>query len=454
MESQIFASEALLPSGWAQDVTISVDAAGRITAITPDCQPGGTPRAAGPLLPLMPNLHSHAFQRAMAGLAEVAGPKGDSFWTWREQMYRCVATMTPDDIETVATKLQIEVLKGGFGHLVEFHYQHHDGQGRPYADPAETSRRQFAAAARSGIGLTLLPVFYAHSDFGGQPPNAGQRPFLHDVDGYLALLDRVRTLAADHGQHWGSAIHSLRAATPDEITRILPELPPGTPIHIHIAEQMREVEASLAWSGRRPVEWLLDEMPVNANWCLIHATHLTGIETRRIAESGAVAGLCPMTEANLGDGIFPGRDYQALGGAFGIGTDSHISISVAEELRMLEYSQRLRDQARNVLAGGEGRSTGRTLFDGALAGGARAAGLGATGIQVGAPASWMVLDGANPFLATASGDRLIDRWVFTLGDAAIRDVYVAGQKLIDQGRHALDDEIAPRFAGVLRKISI
>lgn len=452
MDSRMFASEALLPSGWAQNVTIDIDAAGRISAITPDSQPAGTPRAAGPLLPLMPNLHSHAFQRAMAGLAEVAGPTGDSFWTWREQMYRCVATMTPDDIETVATMLQIELLKGGFGHLVEFHYQHHDGQGRAYADPAETSRRQFAAAARSGIGLTLLPVFYAHSDFGGQPPNAGQRPFLHDVDGYLALLERVRELATDHDQIWGSAIHSLRAATPEEMTAILPTLPPGTPIHIHIAEQMREVEASLAWSGCRPVDWLLNEMPVSPEWCLIHATHLTADETRRMAQSGAVAGLCPMTEANLGDGIFPGRDFQDLGGVFGIGTDSHVSISVAEELRMLEYSQRLRDQARNVLAGGEGRSTGRTLFDAALSGGARAAGLHHTGIAVGASASWLVLDGANPFLATASGDRMIDRWIFTLGDAAIRDVYVSGRKVIDQGRHALDDDIGPRFADVLRRI--
>lgn len=454
MESRIFATEALLPSGWAQNVTIRSDATGRITAIDTDSQPGTAERAAGPLLPLMPNLHSHAFQRAMAGLAEVAGPAGDSFWTWRDQMYRCVATMTPEDIETVATKLQIELLKGGFGHLVEFHYQHHDGHGRAYADPAETSRRQFAAAARSGIGLTLLPVFYAHSDFGGQPPNAGQRPFLHDVDGYLTLLDRVRALAAEHGQLSGCAIHSLRAATPGEMARILPELSAGAPIHIHIAEQMREVEASLAWSGRRPVEWLLDEMPVGPEWCLIHATHLTGDETRRIAESGAVAGLCPMTEANLGDGIFPGRDFQAHGGAFGIGTDSHISVSVAEELRMLEYSQRLRDQARNVLAGGEGRSTGRTLFDAARAGGQQAAGIALAGIQIGAPASWLVLDGTNPYLATASGDRLIDRWIFTLGDVAIRDVHVAGRKVIDQGRHALDDEIAPRFAEVLQKISV
>lgn len=453
MESQIFATQALLPSGWARDVTIDIDAAGRISAIRADSQPGGTPRAAGPLLPLMANLHSHAFQRAMAGLAEVAGPAGDNFWTWRDQMYRCVAAMTPEDVETTATMLQIQLLKGGFGHLVEFHYQHHDAQGRAYADPAETSARQFAAAARSGIGLTLLPVFYAHSDFGGQPPMPGQRPFLHDVDGYLSLLDRVRVMAADHGQLAGCAIHSLRAATPEQMARILPALPPGTPIHIHIAEQMREVEASLQWSGRRPVEWLLNNMPVSPDWCLIHATHLTGDETRRLAQSGAVAGLCPMTEANLGDGIFPGRDFLAHGGAFGIGTDSHVSVSVAEELRMLEYSQRLRDQARNVLAGGEGRSTGRALFDAARAGGAQAAGLGPSGIKIGAPASWLVLDGANPFLAAVSGDRLIDRWVFTLGDRAIRDVHVAGRKLIDNGRHALDDEITPKFADVLRRIA-
>ncbi|WP_353475176.1 formimidoylglutamate deiminase [Salipiger sp. H15] len=452
MASQVFARKALLPTGWATDVVIGISADGDIERVEQ-----GATRAPGMaeveiMVPALTNLHSHAFQRAMAGLAEVAGPSADSFWTWRDRMYRCVASMTPDDIETVALYLQIELLKGGFGHLVEFHYQHHDGTGTPYANPAETSLRQFEAAKQSGISLTLLPVFYAQSDFGGVPPVAGQRPFLHDVEGYLRLMETVRARAAEDGQLAGCAIHSLRAATPEQMRAILAELPEAAPIHIHVAEQMREVEASLAWSGRRPVEWLLDEMPVDARWCLIHATHLTDTEITRMAQSGAVAGLCPATEANLGDGIFEARDFLAQGGRFGVGTDSHVATSVAEELRLLEYSQRLRDRARNCLAAGEGSSTGRRLLDGALAGGHQAAGLSAAGLQVGAPASWLALDPEHPFLATAQDDALIDRWIFALGDRAIRDVTVRGRKVIENGRHALDEQIAPRFAAVLRKI--
>ena len=452
MATQVFAGQALLPEGWVQDVVISYDAAGTITRVEAGAEHAPGMERAEIMVPALSNLHSHAFQRAMAGLAEVAGPSADSFWTWRDRMYRCVASMTPDDIETVALYLQIELLKGGFGHLVEFHYQHHDGTGAPYATPAETSLRQFEAARQSGIGLTLLPVFYAQSDFGGVPPVEGQRPFLHDVDGYLRLMETVRARAAEDGQLAGCAIHSLRAATPEQMRTILAALPQEAPIHIHVAEQLREVEASIGWSGRRPVEWLLDEMPVDARWCLIHATHLTETEVTRMARSGAVAGLCPATEANLGDGIFEARDFLAQGGRFGVGTDSHVATSVAEELRLLEYSQRLRDRARNCLAAGEGSSTGRRLFDGALAGGHQAAGIAKAGLRVGAPASWLALDHAHPFLATAGGDALIDRWIFALGDQAIRDVTVRGKKVIDNRRHALDDEIAPRFAEVLRKI--
>ncbi|MCT4371355.1 formimidoylglutamate deiminase [Yangia mangrovi] len=452
MTSQVFAGQALLPEGWARDVVIGFDAAGTIARVETGAEQAPGMERVEIMVPALSNLHSHAFQRAMAGLAEVAGPSADSFWTWRDRMYRCVGSMTPDDIETVALYLQIELLKGGFGHLVEFHYQHHSGTGVPYANPAETSLRQFEAARQSGIGLTQLPVFYAQSDFGGLPPVAGQRPFLHDVDGYLRLMETVRARAAEDGQLAGCAIHSLRAATPEQMRAILAELPEEAPIHIHVAEQMREVEASIAWSGRRPVEWLLDEMPVDARWCLIHATHLTDSEVTRMAQSGAVAGLCPATEANLGDGIFEARDFLAQGGRFGVGTDSHVATSVAEELRLLEYSQRLRDRARNCLAAGEGSSTGRRLLGGALAGGHQAAGIAKAGLQVGAAASWLVMDHEHPFVGTASGDTLIDRWIFALGDQAIRDVIVRGKKVIENRRHALDEEIAPRFAEVLRKI--
>ncbi len=335
--SRFFCPMALLSDGWARNVAIDIGADGRIAAVASGMAPGAGERLAGPVVPALSNLHSHAFQRAMAGLAERAGPGDDSFWTWRAQMYRTVALMRPEDIEAIAAKLYVEMLKGGFSRVAEFHYLHHGAGGVVYADPAETSHRILAAAATAGIGLTHLPVFYAHSNFGGAEPGEGQRPFLHDVDGFLALLDRLAPACREAGATLGLALHSLRAAAPGEIAAILAAETTDGPIHIHVAEQEREVEDCLAWSGRRPVEWLLDEVDVNERWCAIHATHMTPGETERLAASGAVAGLCPATEANLGDGIFPATAFRAAGGRFGIGTDSHVATSVAEELRLLEY---------------------------------------------------------------------------------------------------------------------
>ncbi len=450
---RLFAEQALLPRGWAENVAVSIGDDGRIAAIEPNQVPAaGDERMAGPLLPAMANLHSHAFQRAMAGLAEVAGAGDDSFWTWREEMYRTVGLVDPDDVEAIAAKLYVEMLKGGFGRVVEFHYLHHGADGTPYADPAEMSLRILSAARATGIGLTHLPVFYAHANFGGAAPNPGQRPFLHDPDRFLALIDRLLPAARQEGAELGYAIHSLRAATPEEMRAILDAAPVSGPIHIHVAEQTREVEDCLAWSGRRPVEWLLDEMPVDGRWCAIHATHMTAEETGRLAKSGAVAGLCPATEANLGDGIFPAVDYLAAGGRLGIGTDSHVATSVAEELRLLEYGQRLRDGRRNRLAAGPGASVGRTTFDAALAGGAQAAGIGPQGLTVGVRADLVVLDGANPFIAAASGNQILDRWLFALGGEAVRDVMVAGQWKIRIGRHDREEEIDRAFGRVLIKL--
>ena len=446
---------ALLPGGWARNVAIEVGADGRIASIAPDAAQTDGERLRGPVVPALANLHSHAFQRAMAGLAERAGPGDDSFWTWRDEMYRTVGLMTPDDIEAVATKLYVEMLKGGFSRVAEFHYLHHGAAGTPYADPAETSLRILAAAAKAGIGLTHLPVFYAHSNFGGAAPSAGQRPFLNDVDGFLALLQRLQPACREAGAVLGLALHSLRAATPDEIRAILAAESTGGPIHIHVAEQEREVEECLAWSGRRPVEWLLDEMDVDQRWCAIHATHMTPGETERLAASGAVAGLCPATEANLGDGLFPATSYRAAGGRFGIGTDSHVATSVAEELRTLEYGQRLRDRRRNRLVAGPGASVGRTLFDAALAGGAQACGSAVSGLQVGAPADLVVLDGDHPFVAAAAdvgkGDTLLDRWFFAASDL-VRDVLVAGRFQIRDRRHAEDEAIDAAFLRTLRRL--
>lgn len=450
--SQVFAKQALLPHGWARDVAITIGSDGIISDVQTGVVAQGE-AATGPVVPGMPNVHSHAFQRAMAGLAEISGGGADSFWTWREEMYRTVGLLSPDDIEAVAAKLYVELLKGGFSQVGEFHYLHHAPDGAPYGDPAETSRRIIAAASATGIGLTLLPVFYAHSNFGGVEPNAGQRPFLHDPEHFLRLLQDLGPACADANAVLGFAIHSLRAATPREMRDILSATTAAGPIHIHIAEQIREVEDCIAWSGRRPVEWLLDEIPVDGRWCAIHATHMTEAETNGLAQSGAIAGLCPATEANLGDGIFPAVDFMQGGGAFGIGTDSHIATGVAEELRTLEYGQRLRDRGRNRLAAGPHHSTGRSMFDRALAGGSRATGQEKTGIRIGARADLVVLDGRDPYIAAAKDDQIIDRWLFALGDKVIRDVMVAGRWTILAGRHERDEDIDLAFGRVLKKLA-
>ncbi|MFN3634402.1 MAG: formimidoylglutamate deiminase [Rhizobium rhizophilum] len=450
----LFCERVLLAEGWASDVAIGIDDGGFIVSIQSDTACGaGVTRLAGPVVPALQNLHSHAFQRAMAGLAEQAGSTDDSFWTWRETMYGLVNRMSPDDVEVVATKLYSELLKGGFGHVVEFHYFHHAISDLGRSDGLEMSIRILRSAETAGIGLTHLPVFYAHAGFGGTAPSAGQRPFIHGVDSFLTLLERLEPECRSAGARLGLAIHSLRAATPDEIHAVLSADRTAGPIHIHVAEQEREVEDCLAWSGRRPVSFLLDEFPVDDRWCAIHATHMTSEETARLARSGAVAGLCPATEANLGDGIFPATDFVGHGGRLGIGTDSHVATSVAEELRLLEYGQRLRDRRRNRMVSGPGASVGRTLLDASLAGGAQAAGLGTAGIRVGARADLVVLDGANPFIAAAKDDQILDRWIFALGNEAVRDVMVRGKFVVQQGRHRIEETIDRNFERVLRTLA-
>lgn len=449
----LFCEHVLLPEGWASDVAIGIDQTGTIVSVERGATPGPElVRMSGPVVPALQNLHSHAFQRAMAGLAEIAGSTDDSFWTWRDTIYRLVGQMSPDDVEAVATKLYSELLKGGFGHVAEFHYFHHALAEVGRSDGFEMSSRILRSAETAGIGLTHLPVFYAHSGFGGQAPNDGQRPFLHDVDGFLALIDRLAPACASADVRLGMAIHSLRAATPEEMRAVLSAEKTGGPIHIHVAEQEREVEDCLAWSGRRPVSYLLDEFAVDERWCLIHATHMTTEETVRLAKSGAVAGLCPATEANLGDGIYPASEFLAQGGRFGLGTDSHIATSVAEELRVLEYGQRLRDRRRNRLVSGPGASVGRTLIEASLCGGAQAAGLEVSGIRVGARADLVVLDGANPFIATANDDQILDRWIFALGSEAVRDVMVRGDFVVQEGRHRDEERIDRDFTLALKRI--
>ncbi|RHW17142.1 formimidoylglutamate deiminase [Sphingomonas gilva] len=437
---------ALLPGGWAERVRIGIDD-GRIASIEPDVSPEASDARHGAALPGLCNVHSHGFQRGMAGLSERRGRPDDDFWSWREIMYRFLDRLTPDDIAAITAQAYVEMLETGYTRVGEFHYLHNDVDGRRYADPAETTGAVVAAAEIAGIGLTLLPVFYAHGDFGGAAPAPGQRRFLSDPDSFARLVEASRAkLPAD--AVIGIAPHSLRAVTPEELRAILPLASDG-PIHIHAAEQVREVEACLAWSGARPVEWLLNHEDVDQRWCLIHATHLDSSECDRLAASGAVAGLCPVTEANLGDGTFPAMRYLGAGGRFGTGTDSNILVDAASELRALEYSQRLAHRRRALLADDAAPSVGQRLFEGAVAGGARALGV-ETGLRTGAPADIVALDLTRPAFAGADPMTLLDRWIFAGG--AIDTVWRGGRKCVEHGRHFAAGPVAERYRRTLERL--
>ncbi len=442
------AAQALLPQGWAQNVRIDCNA-GRITAVAAGAPWDGQSQRLGVVVPGLGNLHSHAFQRAMAGLTEVGGRSGDSFWSWRELMYRFLDRLDPDTFQAIAAQAYMEMLESGFTRVGEFHYLHHTETGSRYADHAEMSVRVAAAADDTGLGLTLLPVFYAHSDFGGAAPTPAQRRFLHDIDGFADLLDGCKRALADTPDAvLGLAPHSLRASTPQQLQALV-ALAPG-PIHIHIAEQTREVDACLAWSGQRPVEWLYANAAVDARWCLVHATHVNSDEVRLMADSGAVVGLCPITEANLGDGLFPMRDFIQLGGRFGVGSDSNVLIDAAEELRLLEYGQRLQLRGRNVLSPGD-LSSGRWLYQQAGEGGAQALGV-PFGLEVGAAADLLELDDEHPALLGRKGDALLDSWLFAARNGALRSVWRNGRALVRDGRHVNRDAISARYRAALARI--
>ena len=443
----IHARNALLQDRLARDVRITFSAAG-IESVEADVAPRSGDERHRFVVPAMPNLHSHAFQRAMAGLAETRGPGADSFWSWRTEMYRVALSMTPEQVEAVAAQLYMEMLEAGFCRVGEFHYLHHDKDGSHYADPAEMAARIGAASAGTGIALTLLPVFYAHSGFGGAPPIEGQRRFIHDVDAFARLMERSQAIVAGLPDAvLGVAPHSLRAATPEELHHVVP-LAGGGPVHIHVAEQVKEVEDCLQWSGRRPVEFLLENMEIDARWCLIHATHMTEDETVHMARSGAVAGLCPITEANLGDGVFEAPAFLAAGGRFGVGSDSNILISLEEELRTLEYSQRLLRRSRNVVAD-PGQSTGMNLYTQALAGGAQALGV-EIGIEAGRPADLLALDlSAVDYLPV---EKVLDHFVFARG-IGVDSVWVGGTKQVEHGRHRKRDAIAANFAKAMAELA-
>jgi formiminoglutamate deiminase len=432
-------------------VRVTIDA-GAIAAVETEASAQEGDERHAIMAPAAANLHSHAFQRAMAGLAEVRGKGNDTFWTWRETMYRFALTMSPDDVEAVAAQLYVEMLEAGFTAVAEFHYLHHAPDGSHYEQPAEMAGRILSAARRVGIGMTLLPVFYAHSTFGGAAPRPEQRRFINDLPSFARLVDDCRQMIKpDEGETIGIAPHSVRAVSPSELTELV-SLAGDGPIHIHAAEQIKEVEDCVASLGARPVRWLLDHAGVDARWCLVHATHMDEGETRDLARSGAVAGLCPVTEANLGDGIFNAADYIRAEGRYGVGTDSNVSIGVATELRQLEYAQRLRERARNVCSRPE-MSCGRAMLDAIWLGGAQALRRNSGKLAPGALANILTFRADHPTLAGKVDDQILDAWIFSVGNPLVDCVWSGGLKVVVGGRHVFKDQIAAQFAATMRELS-
>lgn len=447
----IFATRALLPGGWAARVRLGVDA-GRIVAVETDARPGAEDVRVDTLLPALSNLHSHSFQRAMAGMTEYRAAGRESFWTWRELMYRFLDRLTPEQVEAIAAMVFMEMQEAGYSAVGEFHYVHHQPGGATYDNIAELSTRIYAAAEATGIGLTHLPVLYTYGGAGERPLAGGQLRFGNDVERFGSLVQaaRVAAKALPEDTRVGIAPHSLRATSPDDLAAALP-LAAGEPTHIHVAEQPQEVADISAWLGARPVEWLLANAPLGPDWCAIHATHMTAEETVGLARSGAVAGLCPITEANLGDGPFNGPGWLAAGGAFGVGSDSNVRISLVEELRTLEYSQRLRDVQRNVLVTRPG-SVGTAIYTGAAAGGAKALGRDAGAIATGHLADLVAIDSTHPALCALSEAQLLDGLVFAAPDGLVTDLWSAGRHAVRGGRHVARDRVVPAYRRAVEEL--
>ena len=449
----------LIGDRWERDVRLEVDDRGRIAAVEPGGARDECERVAGWTVPGVPNVHSHSFQRGLAGLAEGDGPS--SFWGWRDVMYAFVEQLTPDDVETITAQLHVEMLKSGFTCVGEFHYLHHAPEGAPYDEPAEMSHRIVEAARISGIGLVHMPVVYETDGFGGELLQGSQRRFAMDLEGVARLCESLGGHAPRRGIRTGLALHSLRAVsrgTFGRLEELLSSLAGPLPVHIHVAEQQREVRECLEHRGARPVEWLLDHAPVDQRWCLVHATHVNRHETERMARAGPVVGLCPTTEANLGDGLFPLGAFAAHGGRFGIGTDSHVSRSPVEELRLLDYGQRLTFRRRSVLgdatalegalAGGGGRLLAHAWRDGCQAL-AWDGGRVATGMR----ADLLVLDAAHPALMGRTGHNVLDSWVFSGTDNPVRHVMVGGDWVVRDGRHSREEEVQRAFVRTVKRLA-
>lgn len=449
--AEIWASAALLETGWARDVRVTTGDDGRIASIETGSRASG--HRVGILLPAPANAHSHAFQRAMAGLTERRGPDArDSFWTWRQLMFRFLDRLTPEHVEAIAAFVQMEMLEAGYAANVEFHYLHHQPGGVPYADPGEMARRIAAATQRTGIGLTLLPVHY---EFGGcdrRPLSPGQVRFGNDFERFQRLHERTAEIVSGLPEdcRTGTAPHSLRAVAAGDLARHR-QLANGAPFHMHLAEQVAEVEEVVAAHGCRPVEWMLENFEPGPATCFIHCTQMLPHETAGLARSGAIAGLCPITESSLGDGIFDGVRWFAEGGRIAVGSDSNIRISLSEELRTLDYTQRLRDRSRAALATPE-KSTGRNLIEAVCQGGALVSGRDSGAIATGRLADLMALDSEATTLCGRHGDTLIDSFVFAGDDRLVSDVWSAGRHLVTGGRHREHDAIEAAYRAVIRQL--
>jgi formimidoylglutamate deiminase len=457
IERELSCRSVLTAEGWLGPALIRIDRAGYVAAV--ERLPANSLPVLGHVLPGMPNLHSHVFQRQMAGLSGVHGPSNepaveeDSFWSWRERMYRLALRIKPDQLRAIAAFVQAEMLEHGYTSCAEFHYLHHQPDGRAYDDPAEMSAQILAAAGQSGMALTLLPVLYCRSGFGSDTVTDRQRRFCNTLDEYLAIRGRCAEMTSKHALHrTGIAPHSLRAVSPQQLRELLQATrDQPQPVHIHISEQRREVEECRAAHGSRPVEWLLQQYPVDDSWCLVHATHMDAAETSAAMKSGAVIGLCPTTEADLGDGFFAVQNWFEAGGRFGVGSDSNLRLSPAEELRLLEFQARLHSGKRNVLAK-LGLGCGRSVYEAALQGGAQALGQKVGRIAPGFRADLVELDETSPLLAGRSGDALLDSWILAGDRDMVRSVRVAGKTWVQHGQHIAREQLLPPFIKAMREL--
>lgn len=454
-QGSLFAQSALLPGGWQRNVLLSWNAAGDLTTVSCDAvRPVGTPVARGPVISGMPNLHSHTFQRAMAGLTETLGDPADSFWSWRTLMYRFAQRLQPRHLQAIGRHLYIEMLKAGYTSVCEFHYVHHGADGQPYANPAELSLRVVRAAEEVGIGMTLLPVLYQYGGLGQAEPLPHQRRFINSPEWILELRQQLQKAMPQNGnRRYGAAPHSLRAVSDASLSSLMDGLDaddPRAPVHIHIAEQTREVEECVAILGQRPVQWLLDRQPLDPRWCLVHATHMDDAEYAALARSGATVGLCPSTEANLGDGLFDAQRFLTDKGRWGIGSDSNVAVNPWTELRLLEYGQRLLHRRRNVLASPDAPVVADRLFDQAVKGGAQATGRSVAGLMVGQRADLVVIDSDAVNIAPGHPAQLLSSLVFCEhGNNLVRDVFVGGRQVIDDGQHALQVQALHSYRATL-----